>query len=69
MIAGRADQAIAEPGHAPPLLAAIVRGGIDGRSPSDWVDAHAGIQWHVWAVMRVVQLLEKLCMVWGVKKP
>ena len=54
---------------APSLLVAIERGGLDGRSPDDWIDAHAGIQWKVWVAVRIIRLLEQLCMVWGIKKP
>ena len=69
MIAERADAAIKEPQFAPSLLAAIERGGVDGRSPDDWIDAHAGLQWKVWLALRVIRLLETIAMALGVKKP
>lgn len=68
MIGERANAAIENPAGAPPLVEALLRGGLD-RSPDDWVDARAAVQWAVWAVMRQIQLLRKCAMALGVKDP
>src|SRR5689334_21581294 len=65
IIGERADAAIKDPAEAPPLIEALLRGGLD-RSPDDWIDARAAVQWAVWTKAREIGLLRKIAASLGV---
>lgn len=69
MITERANAAIGFPVNAPSLFEALLQGGLSSEDATDRIDAHAAIQWAVYAVKRQEQLLMKLCASWGVKDP
>ena len=62
-------QAINGPAIVPSILEALIEGGLSSENIDDRVDARAAIQWSVYSVKRIEQLLMKLCGAWGIKDP